>query len=544
MNTKKNIDKFFQEQLSEHEVLPPNIVWNNIEEKLKEKKKRRVIPFWWKLSGVAALFVIGLGFYNWQFNDSKTTISNENVIVNENTIDNVKSNNAKTKYISNQNNLNTTKDLNVTKDLNKNSKSSPEREVLVNNDNKKPTKNEKKGVDLKNNSSKGNDNIVSVERASTISKRKSKENYNQKINKNSISNSKLNSNSVIAKNNSDANQEKSFEKINSSEKISNQEKQNNSIADTNKNNTNTKDKSTTNAIVENKKSETTISKNDIKLEDINKIDSTKVAAVEPNALEELLKEKEKEITKKEPKLNRWQLMPNVAPIYFSSTSNGSPLDSKLSSNAKEYSTNYSYGLGINYALTKKIKIRSGINVFSVGYNTTGISFEQTTKSSRMENINPTAQGAFIQIKPVGVSTATIYSRSTNAQAASEVFSNKFEGSINQRLGYFEMPFELSYKIIDKKVGIEFIGGMSTLFLNQNEVLLNSSSMNMKIGEASNLNRIHFSGNLGLGLKYSFWKKLDARIEPVFKYQIRTFTNDVGDFKPYVFGVYSGVSYTF
>jgi hypothetical protein len=541
MNTKKNIDKLFQEQLSEHEVLPPNMVWNNIEEKLKEKKKRRVIPFWWKLSGVAALFVIGLGFYNWQFNDSKTTISNENAIVNENTIDNVKSKN-------NQNNLNSSRDLNATKNLNENSKLSPDAEVLVNNENEKSAKKEKKDSGLGNNSSKENDNIVSIESTSNISERKSKNNYNQEINKKSTSNSKLNSklnsNSGIAKNNNDSNQEKSSEKINSFEKISNQEKQNNPIADTNKNNTNTKDKSTTNAIVGNNKSEINSSKNDIKLEEINKIDSTKVAAVEPNALEELLKEKEKEITKKEPKLNRWQLTPNVAPIYFSSTSNGSPLDSKLSTNAKEYSTNYSYGLGVNYALNKKIKIRSGVNVFSVGYNTTGISFEQTTKSSRMENINPTAQGAFIQIKPVGVSTATIYSRSTNAQAANEVFSNKFEGSINQRFGYFEMPLELSYKIIDKKIGVEFIGGMSTLFLNQNEVLLNSSNMNLKIGEANNLNQIHFSGNLGLGLKYSFWKKLDARIEPVFKYQIRTFTNDVGDFKPYVFGVYSGVSYTF
>ena len=255
--------------------------------------------------------------------------------------------------------------------------------------------------------------------------------------------------------------------------------------------------------------------------------------------------KEKKVTKKELKLNRWQLTPNVAPIYFSSTSNGSPLDSKLSANAKEYTTNYSYGLGINYALTKKINLRSGVNVFSVGYNTNGISFEQTTKSSRMENIDPTAQGAFIQIKPVGATATTVYSRAANAQAINnDVFSNKFEGSLNQRFGYFEMPLELSYKIIDKKIGVEFIGGMSTLLLNQNEVMLNSTSMNMKIGEATNLNRVHFSGNLGLGLKYSFWKKIDARIEPVFKYQIRTFTNDVGDFKPYVFGVYSGISYSF
>ena len=152
MKTKKNIDKLFQEQLSEHEVLPPNMVWNNIEEKLKEKKKRRVIPFWWKLSGIAALFVIGLGFYNWQFNDSKT-ISNDNTIVNENTIDNVKSKN-------DQNNLNRSRDLNATKNLNENSKLTPDAEVVVNNENEKSAKKEKKDSGLGNNSSKENDNIV------------------------------------------------------------------------------------------------------------------------------------------------------------------------------------------------------------------------------------------------------------------------------------------------------------------------------------------------------------------------------------------------
>ena len=84
----------------------------------------------------------------------------------------------------------------------------------------------------------------------------------------------------------------------------------------------------------------------------------------------------------------------------------------------------------------------------------------------------------------------------------------------------------------------------TLFLNQNDVFLKSSGFNMKIGEASNLNMVHFSTNIGLGLKYSFLKKFDARIEPLFKYQLNTFSSGSGNFKPYIFGVYSGISYHF
>lgn len=66
-----------------------------------------------------------------------------------------------------------------------------------------------------------------------------------------------------------------------------------------------------------------------------KKDSAVVAAVEPNALEELLKEKEKQ-TVTEAKLNRWQITSNVAPIYFSSASNGSPIDAQFASNEKTY----------------------------------------------------------------------------------------------------------------------------------------------------------------------------------------------------------------
>lgn len=539
MSTKKRIDKLFQEHFNEHEVLPPDIVWENIEAHLKEKQKKRVIPFWWKLSGVAALFTVGLGLYNLQFDEIKSTKTDE-IIVNKNKSnkDNSKKSTIKVSdAVVNNESINSSENENVSNNS----------EKVANNKEIKSSENENKNngaekVVNNGNSSFENSNENNLyPKSNNTKKTVLNQNFNSKISTDPKNN--------IAKNNTNLKAKSSVKKSNSDKETSLEdstisfEKSTNLVVDNAKKQTFTDAKLAENTSAENKKTRVNNSIIEKTLEEINKKDSTKVANVEPNALEELLKEKE--VTKKEPKLNRWQLTPNVAPIYFSSTSNGSPLDSQLSENVKEYNTNYSYGLGINYALTKKINLRTGVNVFSVGYKTDGISFEQTSKSSRMQNIDPTAQGAFIQIKPVGVTATTVYSRASNNQSlVGEVFSNKFEGSLDQRFGYFEMPIELSYKVIDKKIGVEFIGGMSTLLLNQNEVLLNSATMNMKIGEANNLNRIHFSGNLGLGLKYSFWKKLDARIEPVFKYQIRTFTNDVGDFKPYVFGVYSGVSYSF
>ena len=67
---------------------------------------------------------------------------------------------------------------------------------------------------------------------------------------------------------------------------------------------------------------------------------------------------------------------------------------------------------------------------------------------------------------------------------------------------------------------------------------------MEIGKASNLNGVHFSSNIGIGLNYEIFKSFNANLNPMFKYQINTYTDNSNDFKPYFIGLYSGLSYSF
>ncbi len=59
---RKNIDRLYQEKLKDLEITPNEQLWENIQSKLPVKK-RRIIPLWLKLSGVAAglllMFTIG-----------------------------------------------------------------------------------------------------------------------------------------------------------------------------------------------------------------------------------------------------------------------------------------------------------------------------------------------------------------------------------------------------------------------------------------------------------------------------------------------------
>mgnify|MGYP000353444670 CR=1 FL=1 len=46
------------------------------------------------------------------------------------------------------------------------------------------------------------------------------------------------------------------------------------------------------------------------------------------------------------------------------------------------------------------------------------------------------------------------------------------------------------------------------------------------------------------LDYNFSKQFQFNLDPTFKYQINTFNNTSGNFKPFIVGVYTGLSFKF
>ena len=611
MKEKINLDKLFQEKFQDYEVEPSGIVWDNIEAILQKKKKRRVIPFWWKLSGVAAVFLIGLGLYNQLNSPSFNIPNNNNVVVNDtvkknpevknrnqnkeevlvNTENNkadksnldptpnngianeennssIKNNDA-SKVNVNQNNAIVEKEntivnnrKNISVDSNKNNalvqsntnKKVLENNVSISNKNSAIVQSNSNKQNLENNNSVSNKNnpiAESNKKALVNSKSNKNQNTNNSVQeKLSVSNkgevADVITNKKTKKNlegksiSTDSNKNTFDKKTNSSNEqiVQNSNKEtiqkDNIIVNSNiQNNQQEKNNSTNNQEVAVTKNEKEILKSD----DLKIKDTTSVASVVPNALEELLNEKEaKKIV--EQKINRWQITSSVAPIYFSSLSNGSPLDSSFVKNSKDFKTNISYGAGVTYALNKRIKVRTGINSVSFDYRTNDVVFYQNTNAKQIEHVDSNLEGSIIQVES---KNSKLTSLEINPNG---VIPNKFDSSINQKFGYIEIPLELSYKILDKKFGIEFIGGMSSMILNKNEIYLESDGLNLNIGEADNLNKMHFSSNIGLGFNYSFMKHFQANVEPTFKYQFNTFTNDAGNFKPYAIGIYSGISYTF
>ncbi len=562
MKDQKNIERLFQEKFKDFEATPPQDSWNAIASRLNEKKKKkRVIPFWFQLSGIAASLVI-IGTLIWNFQSKENTSpfnSNQTVVGVEN--ENNESPNSKLNFeensISNKNtnNQNASAEENTNTSESKNSKfdtdlihSKESNTRVVSNENKKVRSNEKNNKtnrsiisDSKKNKTRINQNINNIKESNSIivaNSKKSKAKRNKSTNETLISN-----NDVLFSKDENNNINNWVESKNSKNKSNQNGKINTDKIDSffDKNQTDTNYVNTINDTE--KKSTDTTNVIVASSESVINNDSTLVAAISPeiNPLEELLKEKEagkNEDEKEKEKKSRWAVSTNASPVYFNSLAQGSSIDADFSTNQKSFNNTVSYGLGVNYSINKKLSIKTGINSLKIDYNTNDIAFYQTSTAKPLDNLVVNKMGQMINVESKLEDNGNYISTSGSPLI-------KYDGALNQVIGFIEVPVELSYKVIDNnKFDIEVVGGMSTLFLSDNSVSIVSNGQEMTIGKANNLNNIHFSSNVGLGFKYSFWKNFDANFQPMFKYQINTFSENSGDFKPYFIGLYTGVSFSF
>ncbi|KGO95400.1 outer membrane beta-barrel protein [Flavobacterium enshiense] len=265
-------------------------------------------------------------------------------------------------------------------------------------------------------------------------------------------------------------------------------------------------------------------------------------AIKPNKIAEGTKTKAKKETDENDaedekgKKSSWIVSTNFSPIYMNLNGSGSSLDAKFNENSKSYQTSMSYGAGLKYELNKKWAVRTGVNVLNIEYSTNDVTYYRSAEGAGLELVNENGNGSVLVIENP--------SPKNIAYNENGIVTTRYSGNINHKINYVEVPVELSYKILDRKFGIDLIGGVSSLLLNDNKVSVVSSDTNLIIGEANNLNKLHFSTNIGLGVHYSFMRNLHANVEPMLKYQINTYDNNAGNFKPYFIGIYSGISYSF
>jgi len=493
MTPNKKIDRLFQEKLKDLELNPPNIVWENIEAHLNRKKKRRIIPIWFRFAGAAAILLL-LTFGTIKYLQSSTNTNQPQHIISDTEISDSE-NTGKQKL-----------------DVENNPESiTPKTEVANTNDSPNSTDTSEKNLKSK-----------STEIANAPNKKNSLNSQTEKL---SIQNN------LVAK-------KADFEKAKKNDSE-------NSIAQLGVKESNNKNVISDDVTIL-PKNEYQSKENTIALNETVAIASKTNTNPEKNNtyqnienLEDPIESKEIENLKKESETlnNRWTVASIFAPIYYNSfNSKGSPLDSQFENNAKEGSQSISYGIKIGYQLSEKLSLQSGVTLMNIGYGINDI------------YVNPNAQFESLLTNVKYTSNNNVLALNVSDQMDQNQLETKntqsISGDLNQEYGYIEIPMELKYNISNGKLGVYVVAGFSTLFLNNNSVIVKTDLFSSDLGEAKNLNEINFSGNFGLDLDFKINQNFFINVAPMLKIHTRTFSGNSKNFKPYVIGVYTGLNYRF
>lgn len=543
MSNKKHIDRLFQEKFKDFEAKPSDAVWQNIQKELNPPKKtgKPITKLWSKWAAIAAVLLIfvtvGVNVFTSDSSSLDPTINGintpEDTTRGSSKTDSSTTNTSPVTTITKTNNADVISD--TTPGGTKASQHLISDTHAVTNSEDQLTNSTRTITTPEAHQSA----LTSTSKDSDNSEIKQKSTGNALTNKATLTQNPTSTSASTPTNYQVANssQLENNKNINSTPTRHPRDKQQNTYATTTSNTNTSKDelftikkKIATLSLGNLLKSKTTY---DLPTTDASLGESIEDAIAKLQALDNIEKES---IT------NKWSVNATIAPVYFNSLGKGSSIDEQFVNNTKDGEVNMSYGVQVGYALNDKLKLRSGVNKLNLSYDTAGVIVYQSV-SSENPDIKPMRHIDF-EPTPNGESLSVISTSSFNVQQINSVFNDKFNAALSQRMSYIEVPLELEYTLIKKQFGLHIIGGMSTFFLSDNQVVTEFENYKTKIGEANNINNISFSTNIGLGLNYDFSKAFSFNLEPTFKYQLNTYNESSGNFKPYIIGVYSGFSYKF
>ena len=121
----------------------------------------------------------------------------------------------------------------------------------------------------------------------------------------------------------------------------------------------------------------------------------------------------------------------------------------------------------------------------------------------------------------------------------------FDAEISQSFEYIEIPLLISYKVIDRVIDFQLLGGVSTNMLVGNNVFAEFDGQRINLGKTDDIYKFNYSSVIGFGIEYGFSDQLSFSIEPTFKYYLNSFSSGTKlHVHPFSIGLYSGVSYKF
>ena len=219
------------------------------------------------------------------------------------------------------------------------------------------------------------------------------------------------------------------------------------------------------------------------------------------------------------------------------------------------------GLNVNVKMNKKWSIESGARYTRMGQKITPDSHTDMFAMMSLDNSMNNALGQVPLNNSMGninidknINSIPDFDDAQNSTeveffpAPSRAMSNyKEETSISKlelNVDYLEIPVSMRYYLIDKKITLSMLAGVSANFLINNNAYLLNDDLKERIGEISDIAGLSMSTHAGLSFSLPIVGQLSLQVEPRVNYFISSINKGDYQFRPYSFGVYSGIRYKF
>jgi len=256
------------------------------------------------------------------------------------------------------------------------------------------------------------------------------------------------------------------------------------------------------------------------------------------------------------KIDRWAIGAGFAPsaILKQNNTRSQELDNMIAN--EKLMVSYSGSFSVSYNINTRFAINAGLAYSNLAQRVTGVStytgFAPVVAAKGPGDIQiATSVGKIVSSNnDIYISDHT-GSRITTLYGA-DVFDPVKSGlpfvgtDLMQSFRYLEVPLYLRYKLVDRKIDINMIGGVSYSFLVGNSVHTNSfSGEELYVGYTEGMSPFNLTSSMGMGFEYSTSGNLSFSLEPMVRYYISPIGTQIGSsIHPWAAGIFTGLRYKF
>lgn len=255
-------------------------------------------------------------------------------------------------------------------------------------------------------------------------------------------------------------------------------------------------------------------------------------------------------------VNKWLVGGSVSPVYsYRNTNTSENLysertdffeGSNIPNSSESGILSYSGGVNVGYKISKRLNVYSGVYYAESGQVSNDVYINEYQSSATQPLEINTSMG---DIRTEYSSYNLVNSVSDDMRAPFDMNGTWYDNSttinskVYQYIEFIEVPLLVKYKIIDRKLGMHILGGMSTSFVVGNESLLEYDNTKYDLGQTDNIQSVNYNSTVGMGLEYALGKNLSMSLEPTFKYALNSINTNYNVY-PYSFAVFTGLNYRF